>query len=292
MSSFIPFPIGRRLKDLRKERELSLIELSQKAGLNFRRLSEIERGERNPLREQLERLAKYLMRTFDGLVGGTDWVPPEELKRQRDAFRKLAKELKVPYRYLAPPGKMHSRHEAALREFAETTERLTRQVDARPDADEVRRLLAHLSCDSGPELVWMLWLLAMGGRPIRGSTREVGFRAHAVLRGETWEDVADCEIPGLALEIGGLKCALFFQVWIATAKGLRRLDGLGVVGRGAAVHAVDFEVDGPGHRARKDEGRQTGIRMKAVRITVNDLVSADFPDRFEYLVLKAIGAFG
>jgi transcriptional regulator with XRE-family HTH domain len=52
--------LGRRIKALRQRRNLTQEALGEQAGLNYKYLGAIERGERNPSVKQLERIAEAL----------------------------------------------------------------------------------------------------------------------------------------------------------------------------------------------------------------------------------------
>lgn len=52
--------LGRKIRELRKQRNLSQTELAEKAGISFITISRIERGERDPHVKTLARIAKGL----------------------------------------------------------------------------------------------------------------------------------------------------------------------------------------------------------------------------------------
>jgi transcriptional regulator with XRE-family HTH domain len=65
---------GARLRELRRNRNLTLSELADRAGISLTYLSQIERGSRNPTLAIVVRLAQALDTTPDQLVAGLDRV--------------------------------------------------------------------------------------------------------------------------------------------------------------------------------------------------------------------------
>jgi transcriptional regulator with XRE-family HTH domain len=65
---------GGRLRELRREQNLTLSDLADGAGISLTYLSQIERGSRNPTLAIVVRLAQALNTTPDQLVAGLDRV--------------------------------------------------------------------------------------------------------------------------------------------------------------------------------------------------------------------------
>jgi len=59
---------GKRIRELRKERELSQIELAAKVGIDRSYIGFLERGERNPSLEMIAKIAEALDVTPDELL--------------------------------------------------------------------------------------------------------------------------------------------------------------------------------------------------------------------------------
>ncbi len=78
---------GRRVRELRQGRELSLEELAHQAGLNWSYVGSVERGERNPGLESIARLAGGLgisiTELFAPFVNIPSVPPPRRLPRRR-----------------------------------------------------------------------------------------------------------------------------------------------------------------------------------------------------------------
>jgi quercetin dioxygenase-like cupin family protein/DNA-binding Xre family transcriptional regulator len=83
-------PIGQRLAQLRREKKLSLKELSEMTGLKLRDLETIEAGNVFPPVGDILKISRALTVDPDSLLGASA-IAPEELKRQRIAdFNKRA----------------------------------------------------------------------------------------------------------------------------------------------------------------------------------------------------------
>ena len=63
---------GIRLRQLRKAKKWSLLELSLRANINHNYLCDLENGRRNPSLEMLEKLAKAFEITLSSLVLGIE----------------------------------------------------------------------------------------------------------------------------------------------------------------------------------------------------------------------------
>ncbi len=64
--------LGRRLRGLRKSRNLTQEDLSELAGIHYTFLGHIERGNKSPSLETLSRLAKVLKLRISSLVESID----------------------------------------------------------------------------------------------------------------------------------------------------------------------------------------------------------------------------
>ncbi|QIB27929.1 helix-turn-helix domain-containing protein [Caloranaerobacter azorensis] len=89
--------VGKRIKMLRKERGLSLKELSKKTDISISFLSDIENGRSNPSLERLKDIARGLNTTVSYLLGETDDIEiNSEIKKllSNPEFLKVLDELK------------------------------------------------------------------------------------------------------------------------------------------------------------------------------------------------------
>jgi len=64
--------LGERLRELRKQRNLTLLQLSQHISLSVSYLSDLERGRTNPSIDTLERIASSYEMLLGEVVAGTD----------------------------------------------------------------------------------------------------------------------------------------------------------------------------------------------------------------------------
>ena len=78
-----------RIREIRKERGLTIAELAAKIGVSAPHLSEVERGVKNVNNHLLTRLASALGVRPDQLISGAD---QESVHRLADALRRLSKE--------------------------------------------------------------------------------------------------------------------------------------------------------------------------------------------------------
>ena len=72
--------LGERLRELRQQRDLTLLQLSQQTGLSVSYLSDLERGRTNPSIDTLERIAGTYHVLLGELVAGADgWqISPQQ----------------------------------------------------------------------------------------------------------------------------------------------------------------------------------------------------------------------
>lgn len=77
---------GKRLRNLRKERGLSLEEASRRLHLSFSALAMYERDERTPSADRLQQLADFYSATTDYLLGRSSSLVVPELASQHDAY--------------------------------------------------------------------------------------------------------------------------------------------------------------------------------------------------------------
>ena len=66
--SYIKLILGLKLKQLRLEKQLSLIELAEKSSLSVSYINEIEKGKKYPKAEKIAQLAQALGVNYDNLV--------------------------------------------------------------------------------------------------------------------------------------------------------------------------------------------------------------------------------
>jgi len=83
--------VGERIKQLRKEKNLTLRELSQKADISISFLSDIENGRSNPSLERLKDIAEALGTTVSYLLGEAPnpYIPEEYTQKHKVTKRDL-----------------------------------------------------------------------------------------------------------------------------------------------------------------------------------------------------------
>lgn len=69
--------IGSRIKELRREKGMTLKELGNAIDFNYSNLSKIERGDRKPTLELLESLAEYFDKDVSFFFGTREDIPEE-----------------------------------------------------------------------------------------------------------------------------------------------------------------------------------------------------------------------
>ena len=91
MSTSIQTLFGRRLRSLRTEKELTQQQLGDKAGMSYKYLGAIERGEENPSLKVIGKLADALdVEPQDMLVLEHEETRPAALKKQLNRLLKEA----------------------------------------------------------------------------------------------------------------------------------------------------------------------------------------------------------
>lgn len=77
--------VGERIKQLRKEKNLTLRELAEKADISISFLSDIENGRSNPSLERLKAIAEALDTTVSYLLGenSTAFIPDDYAKKHK-----------------------------------------------------------------------------------------------------------------------------------------------------------------------------------------------------------------
>ncbi|PEN61585.1 helix-turn-helix domain-containing protein [Bacillus wiedmannii] len=91
--------LGEKLKSLRKEKEVSLVEVGRSVDLSHNFLSEIERGKKEPSNNTLRLLSKYFDIDEDELFEIIDKVPLRamELVEEHPELQKLLSQVKKKY---------------------------------------------------------------------------------------------------------------------------------------------------------------------------------------------------
>src|SRR6478752_2692190 len=101
--------VGRRLRALRRERELTLVDMSALAGISLSTLSRLESGQRRPTLELLLPLARAYRVQLDELVGapatGDPRIHPRPFTRNGQTFIPLTRDLDGlrAYKHIMPP---------------------------------------------------------------------------------------------------------------------------------------------------------------------------------------------
>lgn len=70
--------LGLKIREIRKRRKWSLLELSLRADINRNYLGDLENGRRNPTLEILERLAKAFNMSISELTFGIEIIKEQE----------------------------------------------------------------------------------------------------------------------------------------------------------------------------------------------------------------------
>lgn len=98
--------IGRRIRHLRKARDLSLKDVAERSGLSVSFLSQIERGTSSPSVRVLVRIASALNVALSSLFNGSDHshVPEPSLVQRREDRRRLSfRETSISKELVTPP---------------------------------------------------------------------------------------------------------------------------------------------------------------------------------------------
>ena len=74
-----------RLKQLRKERRLTIRQLDEKVGISYATISRLESGDRPFTLDHLTRLSQFFDVSFDYILGKSDERKPQ----QKDSFKEL-----------------------------------------------------------------------------------------------------------------------------------------------------------------------------------------------------------
>lgn len=84
--------VSERLKELRLERELSVAELAESAGVSSPYIWQIESGRRqNPSGDKLQKLATALGVTIADLIGSVEGIPSEALEEAPASLREFVR---------------------------------------------------------------------------------------------------------------------------------------------------------------------------------------------------------
>ena len=78
-----------RIRELRKEKGITQIELAKLLNVSDRSVGFYETGERDPDTDTLKKLASYFDVSIDYLLGHSDIRNPKELKTEAKAFHSL-----------------------------------------------------------------------------------------------------------------------------------------------------------------------------------------------------------
>jgi len=66
--------VGQRIREIRREREMTLKDVAEATGLSLTYLSDVERGRTTPSLKTLARVAEGLAITTTDLMNGVDWL--------------------------------------------------------------------------------------------------------------------------------------------------------------------------------------------------------------------------
>lgn len=278
-------PFHLRLKHERRLRRWTQRELAGRSLLNRWLISHLEHRRRLPNREHVVRLAKAFGLRPDELLGSTSLraTPrPRPSWHRSKLWRRFAPRRG---RYVLDRERDNwVRLRAARKGYRAQYDQWLPRALEHQGRDGFSEFLHFACCGSGLEMVSWLKLMTVGILSYFSLMR-LGWRRLPIIEEPSNDLVGDLLWPALVLE-GPLLCALFPQVRVLTPDGPFRMDLLACVRVGKSLIWVNIEVDGPYHRADRDERRRKFIGLPRVKLTEEDVCASDFIDRlFEKLAI-------
>lgn len=255
------------LRQARLEKGLSLRKLAELCKLDFRRLSEVERGHHLATRQMVKSLRSQLGESFS--------LPTRTPKSIKRWLRRL-----VPVR----PYELRSDGLASW----EYGERVYYQELQSMDAYGYLPTWFRKSvpCASADEVRLWYHLIESPADLILESPSTLGFRQL---------DLVDCrgralgerKLPGIRLRGRQGQGVVWPQTWLRTEKGRRYcLDGLVLYRRRQGQIWCDLELDGPHHRPNRDRFRAQQLGLAEVRFRLEELDRGDLRQHLEALILS------
>ena len=256
---------GEQLRNIRKNRGLTLEALASQTGIDFRRLSSFECSVRRPNARELSVLSTALETSFH--------LPPSS-------------RLSSPERLYARPPRleMHlpsclSRLRAARKHYPE----LYRAVQGLIWPN--RHFLHRYPTDSTPEVFLPLMLLKEDFTSAALSPLRLDFRQWAVVHGADGDYLQAGDVRHVALWRGEFVCLP--QVTMQPKRGTWRVDCLVRYQSGRYRRWCYLELDGPHHHPDRDHEKSDALAMPVVRFRDTDFCRPDFVDWLLSQIIRA-----
>lgn len=251
-------PLTQYIAHQRHEAGLSQTQLALALGMSPKRLSKIERGERQPTLEERRALIGH----FGELRGYT--APPGHGRRMAENPKKMRDAL--PEFHPAQEKPSNIRYFSALRSYPDFVRRLTAIIKEREDFLDCQFHCGQLALEGGEEVLLPLRLLAQGALPGYYPPLWLGPLPQSIVDPSNRKPVGYAKLPCLVLP----NDFYFFQVTFATP-GLFRVDVLRWNGTWSVI-----EIDGAGHRTAYDKAKMEAIGLPTLRLTPAALIAPDF----------------
>jgi len=223
------------LKRFREKFGYTMRNLARRAGLELRRLSELECGLRLPSDEERKKLA--------GL--GCNLPPLGAPLTSSELIRQWRSR---PFELPCYPTNLWDRALAGREETLPAWFRSSTPCHSKFEAD-----------------CW-LDLGLYGAKAALASPLALGYRDHHLVDDMNL-GLAERLRPCLILERGAVSAVIFPQPRLQTARGIFQLDGLILIRHGKKILWVNVEFDGKGHDPRRDAFRTEQIGLPVIRIT-------------------------
>ena len=248
----VPFHI--RLKDRRTHLGYTQRKLADSCGLSPGRISNLERGLRNPTVEECRLLDKFLSL-------GTYFVAPREWYRQ---MRDNAASHSPRIRAFAPTQDRPTfiRYRACCNAYPFLTKNLLESITARQDFVLCECICHQIPCESALEALFLLYLLARNAKPGFLQPSSLGRTPHPIVDDRGREEIDTKARSCLILD----SRYYFFQVSFAVGKTVR-VDVL----RWDEGWSV-IELNGPGHDERQDPWKGSSLELPVHYVSESELV--------------------
>lgn len=286
----LPVRFCQHLRAVREKSGLTQRELARRAGLTETRVSDFERGIREPTSEQVESMAGALELSASDLTAATSWLSETERAALSSVSARQRRRLYRAFRWRPPRDReMHLHLRKAMAKWPNLVRGLIRWIEGRPDGSMLMRLLSEMPAGSAVEAVVHLTLLAHGADIVRVAPQPAGFRQHPVVDPSTRRAMGDCEFLAYAIDLYGMRCVLIPQVSMACRKSTWCVDFLAAVtDRRGVVHWLDLEVDGDGHDFSSDRQRSEDLDLPTARITQEEVLRGDTLELLADRMRKAV----
>lgn len=258
------------IREARLARGLLLTQLADVCGIDFRRLSDYERGRRRPSADVLSRIAAALQFNQDVAPPADAFLSPREYRRL--APRSAVMHVDEGPSYLSLLG----RSEGAL--------------GLQGYAPPQRWWGLGTRTDSSPELTSLTSLLVSGARERVASPVRLRFEEHALLA-ENGRGLGLAERACLWWKADGREVFYFPQVTMLVGEWVVRVDALvGIFTKAGPVWCV-VEIDGPGHagRGQWDRRRDGLVRMPVLRFPSGEVTVSRFAQELAWRLRALFG---